>query len=78
MTKPKVVRVRATASPDGLCTGCLGCAAQPEDENGELVECGYPPSAPGRRRQDFIFIHDTPKARAAYLALVLEHGLQPD
>lgn len=70
----KVIRVRALDArllPDVYCTGCLGCKRKPRVDD-SCVEM----SASGERN-DFIFIEDTPEGRAAYAALVLEHGIQP-
>lgn len=77
MTKPKVVRVRAVDAYDSPCAGCLGCCYRPSDDERGGVPC-VDATADGMRTVNWIFIHDTPEARAAYVALALEHGLQLD
>lgn len=71
----KVIRVRAVAA-ESLCTGCLGCEAMPDDQ--DCYENNYDLTANATLHTDYIYIKDTPKGRAEYAALVLEHGLLPD
>ena len=66
----KIIRVRAVDANERSCLGCLGCNEAPEWQ--------YCADDSDNIRRDYIFIEDTPEARAAYAALILEHGIQPD
>lgn len=68
-----VVRMPGLAGMN-RCLGCLGCSAAPRTADGQIEPCAE--IYADNLRRDFIFIHDTPEGRAAYVALVLEHGVR--